>query len=372
MNAESAAPLSDVSGRITHVFFALPSYDPQFIAPMLSCFRGIRTALGSNVRCTVLRRRAQAELVDEALGDLGPLDPVSWDEGFVLRLGDTGATIEGSTLRIGRMALPDFTSWVQDAFLVAVEPTGDHRVWASPHVRRRHGGWDDVVPRRLAEHLEWTHEVLPCAIEAGNVLVDDRTVVVGSDVRSTNTAPDWDLLCRLLAANERSVIVAQPDASQPAFHLDLYLTLAGPHTRTGQPVALVGSVRRARDVLGQVPEPQDPDEALDALTAQLTGAGYWVERLPLLPFRSELAPQGAWYSFNNCLVEVFGGGGSTVRRVVLPSYGVLDGALDADAERTWAGLGFEVRVARGEFAFIAQLDGSVRCMTKVLNRSATE
>ena len=56
--------------------------------------------------------------------------------GFVLRLGDTGGTIQGSTLRTWRMALPDFTSWVQDAFLVAVDSTGEHAVWASPHVRR--------------------------------------------------------------------------------------------------------------------------------------------------------------------------------------------------------------------------------------------
>lgn len=371
MTGEHATPLSDVSGRIAHVFFALPSYDPEFIAPLLSCFRGIRSALGPEVRCTVLRRSAQADLVDESLAALGPLDTIAWDEGFVLRLGDTGATIQGSTLRIGRMALPDFTSWVQDAFLVAVDSTGEHAVWISPNVRRRHGGWDDAVPRRLAEHLGWNHTALPGAIEAGNVLVDDSMVVIGSDVQSSLAESDWNLLCRLLASSGRTIMVATPGTSQPVFHLDLYLTLAGPHLETGQPIALVGSVRRARDVLGQREEAGDADDALDTLAAHMASAGYRVARLPLLPFRTELAPHGAWYSYNNCLVEVFRAAGTTVRRVILPAYGSEIGALDAEAARVWSGLGFEVPMARGDFATMAQLDGSLRCMTKVLDR-ATE
>ena len=373
---EPATPLSDVSGRITHVFFALPAYEPSFVVPLLSCFRAIRDALGPGVRCTVLRRPAQAALVEEYLGGQISLDTIAWEEGFVLRLADTTSTVDGSTLRITRLALPDFTSWVQDPFLVAVGVNGDRLVWASPRVRRQHGGWDDVVPRRLAEHLSWRYEKLPCAIEAGNLLLDDHAALVGPDVPARAAESEWNTLSRLLTSNGRRVVVAAPGRSQPVFHLDLYLTLAGPHATTGRPIALVGSVRRAREVLGQPSRNDDPDEGLDALAAQMTADGYRVERLPLLPFTTEGAPGRGWYSYNNCLVELFGGVRTMTRRVVLPAYGAggsdMLGVLDGDAERVWTDTGFEVRVARSAFAILAERGGSVRCMTKVLERDNVE
>jgi hypothetical protein len=369
VNVRKAAPLSDVSGRIEHIFFALPAYDPTFISPLVDCFRGIREALGPGVRCTVLHRASQTALVREQLEPSGPLDTVEWKEGFVLRLGDTSSTIDGGTLRITRWALPDFTSWVQDAFLVAVDQDDTSSVLASPHVRRSHGGLDDEIPVRLAEHLSWDCELLPCPIEAGNVLVDDRVVVVGSDVPAGASAEEWTELCSLLASNGRTVLVPGDGAPQPVFHLDLYLTLAGLHPESGRPCAVVGSVRIARELSGQPLEEVDLEDRLNAVSGQLVAQGYFVERVPLLPFTSELAPNGAWYSYNNSLVEVT----DDARRVVLPGYGTGDRTaldrLDAYAADVWARIGFEVRVARGPFAHLAQLGGSVRCMTKVLGRS---
>jgi hypothetical protein len=362
--------MSDVSGRIAHVFFALPSYDPSFVNPILSSFRGIREALGPSVRCTVLHRPAQAALVDETLGARGPLDAIFWEEGFVLRLGDTSATVDGGTLRVTRLALPDFTNWVQDAFLVAANAAGVAELWASPHVRRRYGGWDDAVPKRLADHLGWTCQTLPCAIEAGNVLVDHQAVVVGGDVRAAAAPAEWDAFRDKLAAHSRDVIICGAEAPQPLFHVDLYVALAGPHHTTGRPLALVSSARLARAILGQASTDSQLDDGLDAVALELTTRGYTVERLPLLPFTGELAPAGAWYSYANCLVELF----DDTRRVVLPAYGRGDSdpldTLDAAARDTWSALGFDVRLARGEFAYLAQLGGSVRCRTKVLRRDS--
>jgi hypothetical protein len=369
---QESAPLSDVRGRIAHVFFALPAYDPSFVDPLLGCFRGIREALGPSVCCTVLHRPAQAAPVREHLGGSGPLDTITWDEGFVLRLADTRSTIEGGTLRITRMALPDFTSWVQDAFLVGMAGDGTTCVWASPHVRRGHGGWDDEVPARLAKHLVWELRTLPCAIEAGNVLVDEGVVVVGPDVPAAATREQWEALYSILAAGGRRVIVPGHGEAQPLFHLDLYVTPAGPHPTTGERCALVGSARLARELTGQPADDAAVDAKLDAVSAQLASQGFFVERLPLLPFTSELAPKVSWYSYNNCLVEV----AESVRRVVLPAYGAGDDGsldtLDMGAARVWSNLGFEVRFARGAFAHLAQLGGSVRCMTKVLRRSDHE
>src|SRR5688572_28286473 len=100
------SPLSDVTGRIRHIFFALPAYQVDFIAPIISCMRGIRHALESDVRCTVMHHPAQEAAVQDALRDLGPLDGITWQHGFVLRLRDTRSSFEGRTLRVSSMALP--------------------------------------------------------------------------------------------------------------------------------------------------------------------------------------------------------------------------------------------------------------------------
>lgn len=375
------APLSDVDGRISHVFFALPAHDPSLTAPLLETFRGIRDALGLDVRCTILHHGADEAMVREALAAPGPrpLDTIAWNEGFVLRLRDAESRVEGSTLRITRLGWPDYTNWVQDAFIVARQPSGLRRVWSSPRVQRHHGGWDDAVPPRLAAHLGWDCETLPSGVEIGNVLVDEQSVVVGADVPSTLGEAEWNSLRSWLEAGGRRVIVPAPDSRQPIFHLDLCVTLAGRRQADGRPLALVGSVRRAREIIGEACTELDvaTDAALDDVAADLVTAGYAVGRLPLLPMRgASTAPSrhDVWYSHNNCLVEVWRGSDVRLhRRVTLPAYGGQGneplGSLDVEAERVWTSLGFEVTLARGSFARLARLGGSIRCMTKVLERS---
>lgn len=377
-----ASPLSDVFGRIRHIFFALPAYQVDFIDTILSCMRGIRAALGPDVRCTVLHHPAQHEAVEDALRDSGELDLVAWRHGFVLRLRDTRTDFNEGTLRVSSMALPDFTNWVQDAFLVGTDPAGNRKIAASPKVFRQFGGWDDEVPRQLAAHLGWPCSVLPVGVEAGNILVDAQSVLIGSDVARETAEPEWDLLQTELASGGRVVQVCVPNARQPIFHLDLYLTIAGPHHETGRPVALVGSVKRARALVGDLETGEsleageNLDVGLDAVADHLLTLGYAVERLPLLPFSNTFLTKAAHYTYNNCLVEVWPSpDGSIQRRVTLPSYALEPGdvlkLLDDEAARIWAGLGFQVTFASGEFARVSELFGSLRCMTKVLERSGT-
>lgn len=375
------APLSDVNGRITHAFFALPAHDRSLTSPLLDSFRGIRDALGSDVRCTVLHHAVDLPVVRQALATPGggPLDTIEWKDGFVLRLRDAQSSLEGSTLRVTRLSWPDFTSWVQDAFLVARAPSGLRRVWASPWVKRHHGGWDDAVPQRLAEHLGWDCELLPARVETGNVLVDDRSVVVGADVASACNETEWNALRSRLESGGRNLVVPARQSQQPIFHLDLYVTLAGPRPSDGRPLALVGSVRRALELVGeQCTEADVMTEAqLDGVGADLLAAGYVVERLPLLPERGDpnaRAGPDMWYSYNNCLVEQWRASETGPRRrALLPAYGAQDDetlqSLDAEAARVWTSLGFEPVLARGSFAGLAKLGGSIRCMTKVLERS---
>jgi hypothetical protein len=377
-----ASPLSDVFGRIRHIFFALPAYQVDFVDTILSCMRGIRAALGPDVRCTVLHHPPQQEAIEDALKDSGELDLIPWRHGFVLRLRDTHTDFQGGTLRVSSMALPDFTNWVQDAFLVAVDAAGNRQVAASPKVLRHFGGWDDEVPRQLAAHLGWPCTVLPVAVEAGNILVDAQSVLIGSDVARETAEPEWKSLQAELASGGRVVQVCVPNARQPIFHLDLYVTIAGPHRDHGRPVALVGSVQRASALVGDLETEENLeageslDAGLDAVADHLGTLGYAVERLPLLPFSNTFLTIAAHYTYNNCLVEVWRApDGSIQRRVTLPAYATKTNdaltPLDEDAASVWEGLGFTVTFARGEFARVSELFGSLRCMTKVLERSDT-
>ena len=377
-----ASPLTDVFGRIRHIFFALPAYQVDFIDTILSCMRGIRTALGPDVRCTVLHHPPQQAAIEDALMDSGELDLIPWRHGFVLRLRDTRTDFQGSTLRVSSMALPDFTNWVQDAFLVAVDSAGNRQVAASPKVFRQFGGWDDEVPRQLASHLGWPCTVLPVGVEAGNILVDAQSVLIGSDVARETAAPEWELLQAALSAGGRAVQVCVPNDRQPIFHLDLYVTIAGPHHDSGKPVALVGSVQRARALVGdhETGESLEAGEKLEvglnAVADHLVTLGYAVERLPLLPFSNTFLTKAAHYTYNNCLVEVWrAADGSIQRRVTLPTYATKSNealtVLDEEAAKVWEGLGFTVTFAQGEFARVSELFGSLRCMTKVLERSGT-
>jgi hypothetical protein len=364
--------LSDVTGRIEHVFFALPSYDRNQASLLLACFRDVLQALEPGVRVTLLRRAELASLADAELSQHGRLDTIDWDEGFVLRLRDAKATVHGSTLRISRLALPDFTSWVQDPFLIANENT-QPCVWASPVVKREYGGWDDELPHRLARHLGWPLRLLPAGVEAGNVLVDDRHVVIGSDVPKER-GDDWPALRDRLHTGGRDLIVPDAGQRQPVFHLDLCVTLAGPDAR-GTHFALVGSVQRACALTAQ---PFDDklalvEQRLDAVAASLTGYGYRVKRLPLVPIEVAHFPEGAWLSYNNCLVQVWTEAGEQRRVVVMPGFAGDETpeleAADRAATEVWSELGFEVRIARGAFTRMAEFGGSLRCMTKVLRRA---
>jgi hypothetical protein len=368
--------LSDVEGRITHIFFALPAYDAENTQAILTCLRGIRAALGPDLRCTVLHHPMHADAIAEQLGGFGGLDPVTWQDGHVLRLRDVKLAVKGKTLTITKLALPDFTNWVQDAFLVAGGSDQAARIWASPTVLREHGGWDDAVPMRLAEHIGWPLQQLPCALAAGNVLVDQDRILLGADVQSGATESEWRALLEWLEAGERQVVVVAPGVPQALFHLDLYVTLAGVDPRGGKPRALVGSERRVRSLLGESTTASEIDHRLDATAAFLGEIGYRVERLPLLSFNTTDLPDPACYSFNNCLVEMWEGPDrALMQRVTLPIYSAIAGGrlevLEADASTTWASLGFDVVRAEGAFGRLAELYGSARCMTKVLERKTT-
>ncbi|HEX8865498.1 MAG TPA: hypothetical protein VF821_07540, partial [Lentzea sp.] len=193
---------------------------------------------------------------------------------------------------------------------------------------------------------------------------------------------------------------------QPIFHIDMFVTLAGPGS-DGRFRVLVGSPDLADAALG-TRSPFSLQTAYDEIAAEFAQRGFDVVRNPLV-HRPEITqqltfadlrsfsetPDGAelrevvasfaaagavaestiqvrsWHhiTWNNCLVE----NSSRGLTVYLPTFGHGPQAdlavIDAEMERLWAGLGFTV-VRLADFNAFASRLGVVHCIKKYLGRGA--
>jgi len=160
--------------------------------------------------------------------------------------------------------------------------------------------------------------------------------------------------------------IAVDGAGQPAFHLDLFMTLVG-HGRV-----LLGDPVWASAVTGIALPEGFPTHAFAELDRALRRSGCAVIRnpLPFVYFDEPRARVREWFyaSANNCWVECVDGGGS---RAWLPEYGFgawpeLKATDDINAA-IWRDLGFDV-VRCGDFLPLADRLGSLNCVSKVLAR----
>jgi hypothetical protein len=367
--ANATGLLSDVTGRITHALLALPASDAEAVPPIMECHAAVCEALGKGTRYTVIVHAEHEEAV-RAAGRGFRIETLVWHPSRVLKVKVTEPRMEGRTLRLGTIpGWADFTPWVQDTFLVRYDRDG-RTLLASPEIRRPEGSHDDDVAPFVARALGWRLEMLPLGLEASNVLTDGRYVIVGADVvRDKPRASRRDLF-GALRGDER-VVTMPRGVAQPLPHEDLYITLAG--NGPEGPLALVGSQRVAAAVRGRRFERDGIEIALDAVAADLERLRYAVRRLPLEAHTADRVPVRGWTSYNNALVErAEAAGGKAGNRVILPAFGTDGGPplrdLDAAAAAVWSGAGFEVRFAEGPFTWLAERQGSLRCLTKVLDR----
>ena len=194
---------------------------------------------------------------------------------------------------------------------------------------------------------------------------------------------------------------------QPIFHIDMFVTLAGP-ADDGRFRVLVGSPELADRALG-TKSPYSLQNAYDEIAAEFEQRGFAVARNPLvhrphiaqqLSFAAlrefsgtpdgaelrevvgEFAAAGAqpestihvrsWHhiTWNNCLVE---NSSSAGRNVYLPTFGHGENAdlarIDDEMDRLWTGMGFSV-VRLADFNAFASRQGVVHCIKKYLRRGA--
>jgi hypothetical protein len=367
--------LSDVEGRITHVALAFPTYQTAGVPRLRECLAGVLTALGPDVRRSVLHHAGDEALI-RTLPHPDQLDPVVWNRPRTVQIPAGSYHIEDGVLRIGRLPWSDFTPWVQDCFLVA-QDAGGPRLLASPSVVRPGGGADTDVTPIVARHLGWPCDPSPVVFEAANVLVDAGAVVVardtGAELPSRTVA---STLRRAFAPGRgaRRLLRLPPRGRQPFAHQDMYVALAGPHGRTGQPVAVVASMRLAARITGGRAGADRSERSLDRVARTLEAAGYHVARAPRATIRLERDWPESIVTYTNALVEGWRDvDGRPRRRVTFARFGSDGGPaavdLDEAAAEIWASLGFAVRLADGPFTWLGIFNGSVRCLTKVLART---
>lgn len=299
----------------------------------------------------------------------------------------------------------ELSIWAQDSFLAA-RGEGGGPVMLKPAAFERYD--DAQVASILAGETDMTLAETPLMLEGGNVLVGHDRVLVGGDCMarsvkaldaSTKNGPLGEIFrdqfdgrraltpiaSHLQVPEERSedcTIIGEawtqtafyknkPGTTQPIFHLDMFLTLAG-RNDAGSEQILVGDPRLAANLLGKPLAMQAMADHFDDIAAGLTKLGFAVLRnpLPLLYMDEVEKKRRTWFfaTSNNLWVEDCGPG---ARRVWLPTYGhdlwpELSNTDDANA-MVWEKLGYDV-IRLGNFLPLAENLGALHCMGKVLAR----
>jgi hypothetical protein len=371
-------------------------------------------------------------------GDLLRLLPATTRVTMVVHprsLVDAEALAEGAVGDVELVTTPDwlgFSVWAEDACVVVEDVAAEPPVtyFAEPFEFLRAG--DQIVSDLVAQATTLQSTQLPLMFQGGNILIGDDFVFVGRDYldesvdkaveighiegfpeRGSRAAqesfirdlfrrtfdPDRDV--HFLESDPRGRVgnsVVEEDGRvffdevetgrgprQPIFHIDMFVSLAGPDPDSGRYRVLVGSPALADELMGWEPVEHELQEEYDAVARQLEGLGFLVGRTPLpytvADFRGEeevpagdggtVTIQGrrVWYhaTSNNCLVQIDGDG----RDVWLPTYGygaqrALE-ASDRSHRRTWEQLGFTVHQL-GDFNAFAYNLGALHCIKKYLAR----
>ena len=379
-------------------------------------FRALLAALPDDVRVIVYTHEAQVRTLEEWLAAAGKLPY---------------ATVVGTDDTV------DFTMWAEDPYVTGL--ARDQTYLIEPWSFRRSA--DGLIADQLAHSTRLRSTQTPLYFEGGNVLVGDRHILVGFDYAAEtaeaapivfrSSPPSTDEVRAVFSSFldvGRTILFPRacrptPPASieivpidrvptleakgagngvhQPVFHIDMFVTLAGPD-RNGRPRALVGDARLAKKLVPAIPD--NPLAArFDEVAEFLERHGFVVGRLPIAEIfvdwtrmnRRDIAaryghhhgleavleqmdaedkpqmPVRHWYTatWNNALVSYAESGRG---KVLMPEYGFDPWpelkTLDAEAAATWNALGFEV-APLGNFHPFAELQGAAHCICKYIARA---
>ncbi len=322
--------------------------------------------------------------------------------------------------RVQFVAMPaeePITIWPQDPFVVLQRSEGEPNILLKSRSFERAG--DDNMADVLAEALGLQVKLSELHFEGGNIVADDRHVLIGANTIRYNAVVNGtdDNSVGLAFQNElgRPVLVIGP-YPQPVAHIDMMMTPLG-EGRMAVADASLGvklveqayaedpnsvaefenlcheqffghpSIERVRAKGGEMISPpelfgmtrkllevnRNIAPVLDGIARSLEQAGYRVIRIPFYfggPESRELDPNNpdssvAAYpmlTYNNVLSH----NSSQGRTVYLPAYGWPQ--FDQAAEHAWQEAGFKTVPVSG-LTISAMYGGALRCSAKVLERS---
>jgi hypothetical protein len=329
--------------------------------------------------------------------------------------------------RVRFLRLPfeaEVTIWPQDPFVVLSSSSGHKRLMLSAEFERA----DDLqMARELAGFLGWPMRQSKLTFEGGNIVSDDQFIYVGSDAILLNASrknEDPEKIVRLFEGELGKPVWVVGPSPQPIGHIDMMMCplgekkilLADPNwgarlaseqieQSPEQVKEFERSCRRMffgdprithlYDADGRVILPPHTEgltrEAIrdsramarqvDQIAAGFLRQGFEVLRIPYLsvgrrledpnrPADPNVAPAGPEVlkvrypemTYTNVLQETSGEG----RFVYLPQYGWP--IFDQTAREVWQKAGYQIIPIEG-FAISAMYGGTMRCCTKILDRS---
>jgi hypothetical protein len=392
-SAPAARVVPSAEGRLSQILLAYPAYADERSSHR-AVYADLVAALPATVGYTiVVHESVRADLVS-LLSEAG--------------------TIERARL----LTIPDylhFLVWTQDPLVALTSQTQSETPGMLLEPIEFPRAADSLLADLLVDAFGFTTDQSPLPLEGGNLLAGDDFVLLGADtlLRTSdvtqrlghlNVPPGDsldDLALRILrdsmapgmevhlvgtslplpAYFRRPTYVAGRPVleefflgigrTQPIFHLDMFLTLAG-RGQNGRYRVLVGDPLLADSILARTPAPNSLACIFDDIAQRLRRLGFEVIRNPLPLTYVDYVDEGvrSWYyaTSNNCIVQVDREAGN---RVWLPTYGHGDWAslraTDEANASAWAGLGFDVTLL-GDYHRFAQNLGSAHCIVNVYRR----
>ena len=353
--------LSSFDGAIDHLLLCVPGDEALEFAGV---YGALVDSLPLKTKITILAQpMAQAHI------DAWPCAPMRRERLNIIDAGDA-----------------PMTSWACDLILAGVDNQSAPLLLATPRIDRLE---DARLPAILTDNGAVKLIYASDAFEGGNILLSSQHIFIGADSPAIT----------VLEADVREVVViAAPECppelsgsamrgadkwqevfhyhntaetQQPIFHIDMFMTLAGPDA-DGREQILVGDPLMAAEILDTPLHPLALATQFDAIAEDLTKHGFSVIRNPLpMIYMDKVAEcRRTWFyaSSNNVLLQRSSASGNIVW---LAEYGHDNwpelAKTDAANRELWQSLGYEVRMIGGGQRLAENL-GGLHCLTNVLKR----
>ena len=394
---EEPSLVSTLHGGIGRILFTIPGWvftpdasplDAPLIRKYAAAYRRILATLPDTCRVVIFTHRSA---VSAARG---------WLQEFNL------------TARSEIVAAPNgmnFTVWAEDAYCVCRDQADSETYFVEPASFTR--AQDAFIADRIAPATDLEATQVQLYFQGGNMLIGDDFWFIGADYPSHSLDLGFivpqpgestaqavargygsalDRARRLIVIGSRLPVPAElrrpitiegerwdevlhfgnaNGTLQPLFHIDMFISLAGPRG-TRPYTVLVGDPQLAADTLGEPLPDGAMAEVFDDIARGLEELGFNVIRTPLpMAYDDDDAERTRYWYFatgNNVLTQ------DQPQKVWIPSYGhgpwAKLAATDEAHRQIWDGLGYEVVMLPDFHPFAANL-GAAHCIKKYLART---